>query len=87
LDILLEEIDSRRSLLDDERGRAALRDEYVRALATIGQQVRVEQSDHSVEGLATAVDDEGRLVVEVDGKVQTFAVGDVVHVRAQAEQR
>jgi BirA family biotin operon repressor/biotin-[acetyl-CoA-carboxylase] ligase len=86
LDILLEEIDSRRVLLDDERGRAALRDEYVKALATIGQQVRIEQSDHVVGGLATGVDDEGRLLVEVDGDVQAFAVGDVVHVRAQAEQ-
>jgi BirA family biotin operon repressor/biotin-[acetyl-CoA-carboxylase] ligase len=87
LDILLEEIDSRRALLDEARGRAALRDEYVRALATIGQQVRVEQSDHVVEGLATGVDDEGRLLVQVDGDVRTFAVGDVVHVRAQVEQR
>jgi BirA family transcriptional regulator, biotin operon repressor / biotin---[acetyl-CoA-carboxylase] ligase len=87
LDILLEEIDSRRALLDDERGRASLRDEYVKALATIGQRVRVEQADHFVEGLATGVDDEGRLLVEVDGEVQTFAVGDVVHVRASAEQR
>lgn len=87
LDILLEEIESRRELLDDERGRAALRDEYVGALATVGQQVRVEQSDHVVEGLAVGVDDEGRLLVDVDGEVQTFAVGDVVHVRAQVEQR
>jgi BirA family biotin operon repressor/biotin-[acetyl-CoA-carboxylase] ligase len=86
LDILLEEIDSRRALLDDELGRAALRDEYVKALATIGQQVRIEQSDHVIEGLATGVDDEGRLLVEVDGDIQTFAVGDVVHVRAQVEQ-
>jgi BirA family transcriptional regulator, biotin operon repressor / biotin---[acetyl-CoA-carboxylase] ligase len=87
LDILLEEIDSRRALLDESRGRAALRDEYVRALATIGQHVRVEQSEHVVTGLATGVDDEGRLLVEVDGVVQTYAVGDVVHVRAQAERR
>jgi BirA family biotin operon repressor/biotin-[acetyl-CoA-carboxylase] ligase len=87
LDILLEEIDSRRALVDDDRGRAALRDEYVRALATIGQQVRVEQSDHVVEGLAVGIDDEGRLLVEVEGEVQTFAVGDVVHVRVCEEQR
>jgi BirA family biotin operon repressor/biotin-[acetyl-CoA-carboxylase] ligase len=87
LDILLEEIDSRRALLNDERGRSALRDEYVKALATIGKQVRVEQSDQVVEGLAVGVDAEGRLLVEVDGEVQTFAVGDVVHVRATVEQR
>jgi BirA family biotin operon repressor/biotin-[acetyl-CoA-carboxylase] ligase len=87
LDILLEEIDSRRALLDDQRGRGALRDEYLRALATIDQQVRVEQSDHVVEGLAVGVDHEGRLLVEVEGEVQTFAVGDVVHVRAHEDHR
>jgi biotin-(acetyl-CoA carboxylase) ligase len=61
LDILLEEIDSRRALLDDQRGKVALREEYVRALATIGQHVRVEQTDDVVEGLAMGVDEEGRL--------------------------
>jgi BirA family biotin operon repressor/biotin-[acetyl-CoA-carboxylase] ligase len=87
LDILLEEIDSRRALLDDQRGKVALRDEYVRALATIGQHVRVEQTDHVVEGLAIGVDDEGRLMIEVEGEVQTLAIGDVVHVRAHEGQR
>ncbi len=45
LDILLEEIDARRELLETESGRAVIREEYVGALATIGQWVRVEQSD------------------------------------------
>jgi BirA family biotin operon repressor/biotin-[acetyl-CoA-carboxylase] ligase len=87
LDILLEEIDSRRALLDDQRGKVALRDEYVRALATIGHHVRVEQTDHVVEGLAIGVDDEGRLMIEVEGEVQTLAIGDVVHVRAHEGRR
>jgi BirA family transcriptional regulator, biotin operon repressor / biotin---[acetyl-CoA-carboxylase] ligase len=87
LDILLEEIGSRRALLDDEGGRAKLRDEYVSALATIGQYVRVEQSDGVVEGRATGVDNEGRLLVDIDGEVHTFAVGDVVHVRVHEDQK
>lgn len=82
LDILLEEIDSRRSLLVDADGRLALREEYVSALATIGQHVRVEQSDETLHGLAVGVDEEGRLLVDVEGVVRTFSVGDVVHVRA-----
>jgi BirA family biotin operon repressor/biotin-[acetyl-CoA-carboxylase] ligase len=81
LDILLEEIDVRRSLLEEDRGRVTLRAEYLAALVTIGQRVRVEQAEHVLEGLATGVDDHGRLQVVVDGVVETFAVGDVVHVR------
>jgi BirA family biotin operon repressor/biotin-[acetyl-CoA-carboxylase] ligase len=82
LDILLEEIDARRSQLDSNDGRAILRDEYTRSLATIGQYVRVEQLSGTVSGLARGVDDAGQLQVEVDGVVRTFGVGDVVHVRA-----
>jgi BirA family biotin operon repressor/biotin-[acetyl-CoA-carboxylase] ligase len=81
LDILLEEIDSRRALLNDAKGRRAVREEYLGALSTIGQRVRVEQSDGSLHGVAVGVDDEGRLRVEVEGTVRTFSVGDVVHVR------
>jgi BirA family biotin operon repressor/biotin-[acetyl-CoA-carboxylase] ligase len=87
LDILLEEIDVRRALLNDVDGRLALREEYVIALATLGQHVRVEQSDETVQGIAVGVDEEGRLRVDVDGVVRTFSVGDVVHVRAGQEQR
>jgi len=86
LDILLEEIDVRRALLNDVSGRRALREEYVGALATIGQRVRVEQSDETLYGLAVGVDEEGRLCVDIDGAVRTFSVGDVVHVRAGEEQ-
>ncbi len=82
LDILLEEIDTRRALLETESGRAALREEYVGALATIGQWVRVEQTDAEIYGRAVGVDAQGRLQVEVEGDVMVFAVGDVVHVRA-----
>ncbi len=82
LDILLEEIDARRTLLETEGGRVALREEYVVALDTIGQWVRVEQSDTETHGRALGVDAQGRLAVEVNGNVVVFAVGDVVHVRA-----
>jgi BirA family biotin operon repressor/biotin-[acetyl-CoA-carboxylase] ligase len=86
LDILLEEIDFRRAQLNDVSGRLALREEYVGALATIGQRVRVVQSDETLHGLAVGVDEEGRLRVDIDGAVRTFSVGDVVHVRANGEQ-
>jgi BirA family transcriptional regulator, biotin operon repressor / biotin---[acetyl-CoA-carboxylase] ligase len=86
LDILLEEIDFRRALLNDEVGRRALREEYVVALSTIGQHVRVEQSDATLQGFAKGVDEAGRLLVDIDGAVRTFSVGDVVHIRSSEEQ-
>ncbi len=55
---------------------------YAAALATLRRRVRIELPDGVVEGTATDVDGEGRLVV-VDGCGLThrFAVGDVVHLR------
>jgi BirA family biotin operon repressor/biotin-[acetyl-CoA-carboxylase] ligase len=87
LDILLEEIDVRRASLNDATGRRALREEYIGALATIGQHVRVEQSQQTLEGIAIGVDDEGRLLVDSAGVVRAFSVGDVVHVRASEQSR
>jgi BirA family biotin operon repressor/biotin-[acetyl-CoA-carboxylase] ligase len=81
LDILLEEIEFRRALLGGVSGRVALREEYLGALATVGQLVRVEQSEGTLQGLAVGIDDVGRLLVDVEGVVRTFSVGDVVHVR------
>jgi BirA family biotin operon repressor/biotin-[acetyl-CoA-carboxylase] ligase len=81
LDIVLEEIEPRRAQLDSENGRVKLRDEYTRALATLGQTVRIEQHHGSLVGVAHGVDDDGHLLVEVEGVVRSFGVGDVVHVR------
>lgn len=82
LDILLDELEIRRPKLDTVEGRAELRDEYHRALATIGQLVRVELLQGAVNGVATSVDRSGRLVLDVDGVMMTLSAGDVVHVRS-----
>jgi BirA family biotin operon repressor/biotin-[acetyl-CoA-carboxylase] ligase len=82
LDILLEELELRRSQLASSEGRDELRAEYESALSTLGKRVRVERHDDVVVGEAVGVDSTGRLLVEVDGVVMTFSVGDVVHVRA-----
>jgi BirA family biotin operon repressor/biotin-[acetyl-CoA-carboxylase] ligase len=50
---------------------------YRARCATLGRQVRVELPDSTLEGIAEAVDDQGRLVV--DGREIT--AGDVVHLR------
>jgi BirA family biotin operon repressor/biotin-[acetyl-CoA-carboxylase] ligase len=55
---------------------------YRDALVTIGRRVRVDLGTNVLEGVATDVDDHGRLVVRSDDGAQTVvAVGDVVHLR------
>lgn len=82
LDILLDELERRRALLETPDGREQLHREYVGALSTIGQRVRIERRDDVIVGDVTGVDAEGHLVVDVDGVAMSFATGDVVHVRA-----
>lgn len=81
LDILLEELEQRRILLESPQGRELLRQEYERALATLGQLVRIERVDGVLFGVARGIDVSGQLLVDVDGVVTTFNAGDVVHVR------
>ncbi len=81
LDILLDELEARRASLDSSDGQATLRDEYQRALVTLGRLVRVERTNDVLVGLATSVDEFGQLIVVVNGEEVAVTVGDVVHVR------
>ena len=55
---------------------------YRAACATLGRQVRVDLVDgESFEGVAADVDDDGRLLVEVNACLRTVDVADVVHLR------
>ena len=57
---------------------AGIRDSYVRRCVTIGQMVRVSLSEEeSVEGLATGLDEHGRILV--DGRA--ISAGDITHLR------
>jgi BirA family biotin operon repressor/biotin-[acetyl-CoA-carboxylase] ligase len=50
---------------------------------TLGRPVRVSMpAGRILEGVATAIDAEGRLLVESDGAEHAISAGDVVHVRA-----
>ena len=56
---------------------------YRAALGTLGRRVRVELPDGVVEGMATDVESDGRLVVvDTCGMTHRLAAGDVVHLRA-----
>lgn len=48
---------------------------------TLGRKVRVETSSGDVTGIATAIADDGALVVETSETLRTFHAGDVVHLR------
>ncbi|EID17680.1 biotin--[acetyl-CoA-carboxylase] ligase [Mycolicibacterium phlei] len=61
---------------------ARLRADYRRRSATFGQRVRaILPGDSEVVGTARDVDDEGRLILEVDGRSVTISAGDIVHLR------
>ena len=70
----------RDAAFDAERG---LRSAITAACGTLGQKVRVELPGGAVrEGIATSIDEQGRLVVRDDTEEFAVAAGDVTHVRA-----
>ena len=81
LEYLLASLTTRRALLDDDAGRRALADEIRARCATIGAEVKVVLTHDEVLGHATAIDDDGRLVVETATGPVHVTTGDVVHLR------
>ena len=81
LDRLLEALEPRCALLEEAAGRRALADEVRRRCATLGQRVRVILAGEELIGLAAAIDDAGRLVVETAAGPRAVSAGDVVHLR------
>jgi BirA family biotin operon repressor/biotin-[acetyl-CoA-carboxylase] ligase len=81
LDHLLAALGARRPLLDDQAGRRTLADEVRARCATLGQDVRIVLPGEEFVGRAVALDDEGRLLVENEGRQRPVTAGDVVHLR------
>lgn len=55
---------------------------YRAASVTVGSRVRaVQPGDREVIGDATAIDDQGRLVIESSGGLVAVSAGDIVHLR------
>ena len=77
----LERLDHRYDVLMSPTGDQAILGEYRQRCATLGRDVRVETGDGVIEGRASDVTDAGHLLVDVDGRVEEVAVGDVVHLR------
>jgi BirA family transcriptional regulator, biotin operon repressor / biotin---[acetyl-CoA-carboxylase] ligase len=69
----------------DGRPSSGLQTAYVSACSTIGQQVRVDlAAAESIEGVATGIDETGRLLVDTDSGQRAIGAGDVLHVRRSA---
>ena len=81
LKALLVELSSRLVLLGDDEGRAALNEELLERVATIGQRVQVELADTQIVGLASGLSPEGHLIVETAEGPREVITGDVVHLR------
>jgi BirA family biotin operon repressor/biotin-[acetyl-CoA-carboxylase] ligase len=63
-------------------GDASLAADYRARSVTIGGQVRASlPGDRSVEGVAQAVDDLGRLVIDTGAERLTVSAGDITHLR------
>ena len=64
-----------------QRGESPLR-EIKEVMDTLGRRVRVLSFDEEFEGVARDVDEDGSLIVDVEGRAKRVSVGDVVHLRA-----
>jgi BirA family biotin operon repressor/biotin-[acetyl-CoA-carboxylase] ligase len=80
LRVILEEIEPRYGKI--ARGES-LREEWARALDTIGRRVKVILPEGEFSGLAENVDESGALLVRLDdGLLRTVLAGDVVHLKS-----
>ena len=73
-----------RLLADDTGPGGAVQTAYVAACATVGREVEVHEPGGTVRhGVATGIDDAGRLTVRSDRGAYAVSAGDVVHVRTR----
>lgn len=61
---------------------AGIADDYRRHSLTLGTRVRVTMpGDHAVEGIATGIDEAGRLQIDTGAGTVTVSAGDITHLR------
>ena len=81
LDSFLDAVDSLYSTLLGPDGPGTIRQEYASSSSTIGRRVQVDTPTGRLVGLASGVNEDGSLQVEVDGHRHRVSVADVVHLR------
>lgn len=78
--LLVSALDALDRRLEEWRRGADVLEEYRSRCATLARAVHVDlPGGASYDGMARAIDDEGRLVVEADGETRVVSAGDVVH--------
>jgi len=60
---------------------AAVAIAYTERCSTLGRRVRVELGTSTVEGIADAIDPDGRLIITTPEGPQAFSAGDITHLR------
>jgi BirA family biotin operon repressor/biotin-[acetyl-CoA-carboxylase] ligase len=81
LEALLKALAGRRGLLETPDGRHELASELRQRCATLGQRIRVELAAEAINGVASEIDDLGRLIVQTPAGPRTVSAGDVIHLR------
>ncbi|MGH9044804.1 MAG: biotin--[acetyl-CoA-carboxylase] ligase [Acidimicrobiales bacterium] len=71
----------RRGSLEGPETRRELIGELARRTATLGRWVRIDLGHETFLGQARALDENGRLIVDVEGARRVVAAADVVHLR------
>jgi BirA family biotin operon repressor/biotin-[acetyl-CoA-carboxylase] ligase len=81
LGALLAALGPRRMLLGTPDGRRRLAAELRECCVTLGRPIRVELGAETISGVASEIDDAGRLIVQTATGPRTVTAGDVVHLR------
>ena len=68
-----------------EQGRAALLEEYRARCCTLGREVAIATEDGVFRGIASDIEDDGRIRITGEGGDRVFDAGDVIHARIDAD--
>ena len=68
-----------------ESGRAALLEEYRVRCCTLGRDVAIVTEDGVFCGIASGIEDDGRIRITGEGESRMFDAGDVIHARIDAD--
>jgi BirA family biotin operon repressor/biotin-[acetyl-CoA-carboxylase] ligase len=66
-----------RDVWDEGRGLSDIRRAWLEHAAGLGEKISVKLGDKTVDGIFQSIDDEGRLLLEVDGRIVPITAGDV----------
>jgi BirA family biotin operon repressor/biotin-[acetyl-CoA-carboxylase] ligase len=66
-----------RDMWDEGRGLADIRAAWLDHAAGLGEKISVKLHDKTLDGIFQSIDDDGRLLLDVDGRIVPIAAGDV----------